>query len=547
MINGHKYFTSIVFILLLFLAAGCSDKATPESLEPLIELSEATDITRSEAILTGSITLRGSAHPSYVTLVYRAADTTEIKTVEGDPDKEKFTFLLTELTAGTSYECYLEVGTATARLESNTVCFTTVSYDLPSVATPTPLSTGPLGIIVKFRLLDDGGTRITGAGCEVRRAGASDSNIFHALYEPDEERYYVINITGLSPQTTYTITPFASNLEGEAYGQPLEYTTTNGIILHEPGVFRLLFGEGGDTEIDALTIAGEMNGDDFHYLRILAGAPSEITPPIYISDLNLTDVSIVEGGESYDSQHFTVNDHLTTGLLAGCSTLRNILLPNSVTVIERDALAHCLKLETLAISANVQKLLPSADCPDLRDIQVSGANRYFKSDQGVLLNMDGSEILWFPCGKKGDYTLPSTITGIGENAFAGTSITALIVPPTVKNISRGAFAGSSLREITLPDNLTNISEGMFQNCHDLTTVYLGTETTYIGNFVFDGTSIKDIFLSADYPPFTMEDTFMNGDSTIFNECTLHVPVGCKIIYRNHTKWGLFSNIEEYQP
>ncbi len=217
----------------------------------------------------------------------------------------------------------------------------------------------------------------------------------------------------------------------------------------------------------------------------------------------------------------------------------------SAIKLERDALARCAALRTLTVPAGIESLLPSVDCPLLEAIDVSPANQNYGSIDGVLFNSAGTEILWFPLGKTGDYRLPETVTAIGENAFYGTSITGLEIPASVTEISRGAFAGTSLETITLPDNLTNISEAMFQNCASLTTVKLGSGTAYIGNYAFDGTSITDMYLSARTPPYTTADAFYNRSFPFPAECTLHVPVGCKTIYRNHRQWGKFKKFVEF--
>ena len=196
-------------------------------------------------------------------------------------------------------------------------------------------------------------------------------------------------------------------------------------------------------------------------------------------------------------------------------------------------------------SAGVAELLPSAGCSALRAIEVSAANEHYTSVDGVLFNADITEILWFPLGKTGSFTLPSTITSIGENAFYGTSITTLEIPESVTNISRGAFAGSALTEISLPDNLTNVAEGMFQNCRTLTTVHLGRSTDFIGNYAFDGTALTDLYVAATEPPYASAQAFANKSSTITTGCTLHVPAGCRTIYCSHSKWKTFSRIVEY--
>lgn len=545
----RSYFIFLA-LLSLIISAGCSESTRPGTLEPIINLSEASGITRTEALVTATVDRRGAAKLSFLTLFYKEAESNDFLKIDGNLDSDEVAFRITDLRPGHSYTCHIEGGNATATLKSNTVSFTTVPNDLPKLSSPTPLSTGPLGIIVKFSILEDGGEPILQAGCEIKTTGSSEAHRVYVTSDNPGKGERQISLTGLTPQTTYTITPFAANSIGEAHGDPLEYTTKSSIVLQQPGTLSELFGNGTDHELENLTISGFMNGDDFRTLRIILGAPSKgdnSVSGIKARDIDLSDVSISEGGGSYDGSRFTVADELTTDLFADCKLLRNAILPNSATRLARNAFARCIALETLTISAGIEYLLPSSECISLRSIIVSEANSHFTSIDGVLLNQDATEILWFPYGKSGDYQLPPTITAIGENAFAETSITRLIIPATVTTIKRGAFAGSALTEILLPENITNISEGMFQNCSNLNSVHLGSGTEYIGNFAFDGTALNSLYLAADIPPYAMEDAFINGETTIFGQCSLYVPKGRKKIYANHNKWGKFTHIEEYQP
>ncbi|MDE6380856.1 MAG: leucine-rich repeat domain-containing protein [Muribaculaceae bacterium] len=548
----QQIYSFFVLIVAIIATSACSEHSSPDNPEPTILISEAYDITRTEATIKASIERHGTGL-SYVTLHCIMTDghgteDHEETTLQGDPSQSTAIFQLTGLKPGKSYSCHLEAGTRTAKLKTGPVTFTTIPNDTPSVSDITPLSTGPLGIILKFSILDTGGEDIIEAGCEIREAESRESRRILATTTgpyPDELH---INITDLTPSSSYSIIPFAANSIGETRGTTFEYTTTKSIMLESPGMLDILLGSDKAHALESITIAGYMNGDDFRTLRgFLGGSEERGDSRPKTADIDLTDVTIVEGGGSYDGQRFTVADRLTTGILADCSRLSNVILPNSIIEIESDALARCSALETLTIPARVEKLTPSADCNALKAIEVSGANIHFTSDQGVLLNADATGILWFPSGKTGEYLLPSSITSIGVNAFAGTSITTLIITSSVTTISRGAFSGSALTEIRLPDNLTNVAEGLFQNCTQLTDVYLGSGTEYVGDFAFDGTSIRDIYIAAEIPPFTKEDTFRNGDSTIFGECTLHVPAGCIKQYTNHKQWGSFSLIEEFQP
>lgn len=547
-----KQCSYIIYTILIsvMVFAGCSEGTHPDILEPVISLSEASDISRTEAKLIGSVDRRGASELSYITLFYGLAESDDLKMINGNPAEDNVQFYLTDLMPGHSYVCHIEGGTETATLKSNTIAFTTIPNDIPKLSSVTPLSTGPLGIIVEFSIIDDGGEAISEAGCEVRAAGSAESRRVYISNEKPAAGVWQLNITGLTPATTYTIIPFASNSTGEAHGEILEYTTQSSIVLQQPGVLASLLVSKLDLELEKLTISGFMNGDDFRTLRYILGAPVEddgILSGIKARDIDLSDVKITEGGEAYDGSHFTVTDELTTGIFTDCTLLQNAILPNTVTRLARNAFAGCTALESFIISAGIEELLPSSGCISLKAIEVSKANRHFTSIDGVLFNYEATEILWFPTGKNGDYQLPPTITAIGENAFVGTHITRLTIPASVTTISRGAFVGSALIEISLPDNITNVYEGMFQNCSNLNTVHLGSGTEYIGDFAFDGTDIKQLYIAADIPPYAMENAFTNGDTNLFGDCILYIPKGCKKIYANHSKWGNFSNIEEFQP
>lgn len=542
----HIYFP-IIFILSVLISAGCSENTRPDILEPVIELSEASDISRTEATLTVSIDRRGKAKITYITLFFSEATDGTLKEISGNPESNNLMFHLTELKPGENYTCHIEGGTATAKLISNTISFSTIPNETPKISAPIPLSTGPLGIIVEFSITDDGGESITEAGCEIKTAGTSDVRYTYIPEEQHDKGEWQIYIHELTPLTTYTITPFASNSIGKAYGEALEYTTKNSIVLQQPGQLSELFKYANDIELEPLTISGLMNGDDFRMLRTILGAPINFDgnpSGIKSSNIDLTDVMITEGGASYDGNRFTSADELTTDIFADCILLHSAILPN-VKRIARNAFERCKALETLMISAETEQILPSSDCIALKEINVSKANRHFSTIDGVLFNHEATEILWFPYAKSGEYQIPQSVTTIGENAFAETCITSLIVPSSVTTIKRGAFAGSSLKEIHLPETISNISEGLFQNCSSLTTVYLGSGTEFVGDYAFDGSDISDIYLAATIPPFANAYAFVNNIKPLAENCILHVPTGTKKTYQNHERWGTFNKIEEF--
>ncbi len=62
----------------------------------------------------------------------------------------------------------------------------------------------------------------------------------------------------------------------------------------------------------------------------------------------------------------------------------------------------------------------------------------------------------------------TTVTEIGENAFAGTAVTEVEVPATVTKICTCAFANcTELTSITIPSSVTEIAEDAFEGCTDI--------------------------------------------------------------------------------
>jgi len=109
--------------------------------------------------------------------------------------------------------------------------------------------------------------------------------------------------------------------------------------------------------------------------------------------------------------------------------LTSAIIPSSVTSIGVSAFSHCDELTTLAVS-------PS--------------NPSYSSVSNVLYNKAVTALLAYPGGKAGSFTIPSTVTSIGQDAFGGCSgITSVIVPSGVTTIGSDAFSDC--------DHLTSIS------------------------------------------------------------------------------------------
>lgn len=95
-------------------------------------------------------------------------------------------------------------------------------------------------------------------------------------------------------------------------------------------------------------------------------------------------------------------------------------VPDTVTVICGSAFDQCKKLTGITIGLGVKEMHFAAlgDCPALVDIQVASGNLYYKTDEdGILMSIDGKEIIKAPASLSGHYTLPKGVTILASHAF----------------------------------------------------------------------------------------------------------------------------------
>ena len=126
----------------------------------------------------------------------------------------------------------------------------------------------------------------------------------------------------------------------------------------------------------------------------------------------------------------------------------------------------------------------------LATINVSPENTvyYMNPDDGVLYNKEVTKILYYPLNKKGDFTLPETVTEISANVFTGRDFTTFTVGKNVEFIGEGAFAKClSLKEVVFEEgrekDLT-IDKLAFNDCTALVKVHLPEKTVSLGEKAF---------------------------------------------------------------
>ena len=94
-------------------------------------------------------------------------------------------------------------------------------------------------------------------------------------------------------------------------------------------------------------------------------------------------------------------------------------------------------------------------------------------------------------------SVPSTVTTIGEGAFAGnTTLQSIELPDSLREIGYNAFGDcTALISVTIPDSVTKVGPGAFKGCSALTLADLGAGISSWGSGVFnDCTSLSKVIV-----------------------------------------------------
>lgn len=540
-----KYRNHTLYIAALLALAACSSDK-PTYLEPHLSTLAATDITRTEATLHGVATVEGDTDMPQLNFSYGTSASMGQSSDALQVEHGNVALKLQGLKAGTTYYYMLQGTNGRTITTSNTMTFNTQPNVPPTIGKLNILSHGPMSLIVNFDISDDGGEPMTEAGCYFSLASAPEEKNKVTITDFDGKTGAMkLRIGNLQRNATYQLKPFAKSSVGETVGDAISYSTSDAILLAEAGELATLMGN-NLYEYTQLSIAGALNGSDLSCLRRMMGRDDDNgATPGKLTDVDMTDVHLTAGGVVGPYHHQAVENQVVTGLFAGCDLLSRIVLPADATTIEQDAFAGCTSLSEIEVPASVTSLVPSSGCSALKNIKVSSANANYRSQDGVLLNGDATQIVWFPLGKTGDYTLPSTITSIGNFAFKECHITKFNFPDNLKKIGQGAFMASWVEEVKLPASLQLISTGTFQDCKRLKKVHLGAGTNSISDYAFDQCPLTDLYVDATIPPICEEHAFSFRSGTSFvTTCTLHVPAGLKAKYRNNSSWKVFTHIVE---
>ena len=297
-------------------------------------------------------------------------------------------------------------------------------------------------------------------------------------------------------------------------------------------------------------------------------------------------------------------EHIPAYLCYNLTSLKNLVIGNSVTTIGNSAFSDCTGLTTVTWNArNVQDFQstggrPFSNCKNLTEFvfgeEVEHIPDYLCYKLTTLKNLvignsvtSIGEWAFHRCTSLTEVTIPNSVTTIGGLAFYScTGLQKVTIGNSVKSIGDKAFyfctdlktvtIGNSVKsigdkafyfcngltEVSIPNSVTSIGSGTFEDCTGLKTVTIGNSVKSIGSWAFSScTSLTAITIPNSVTSIG-DETFYNCRSlehvtskammppqiwvTTFDDyaMTLYVPAGCKSKYAEAEYWNNFTDIRE---
>lgn len=251
---------------------------------------------------------------------------------------------------------------------------------------------------------------------------------------------------------------------------------------------------------------------------------------------SLKSITIQNGVKSIESAAFS-----------GCESLSEVFLPNSITTI-KGLFGGCNNIKNIIIPEGVKEVNDFSNNPNLTSVILPNS----------LLRIGGFQ----KCTGLTSIILPTNLENINDYAFSGcTNLLSLSIPSKVSEVGLYAFQGcTSLETLTIEsgvgkigyyafsncEKLINVdldaewySNMAFDNCNEIKTVYLGSNTKRIEGIFKDCEKIEDVYCYATEVPH-------GGDSFTYSYIqyiTLHVPETSIEKYKQASyPWNQFKEI-----
>ncbi len=159
-------------------------------------------------------------------------------------------------------------------------------------------------------------------------------------------------------------------------------------------------------------------------------------------------------------------------LIAVAKTNESLSVPKGVKAIANGAFALCSGVSKLTLPATIVKV-------------ESGAldnTAWFKNTNDLVL---AGSVLYRFKGNASSVKIPANVATIGDGAFEGSKITAIVIPANVKEIGASAFKDCvALKNVAISNSIEEISTSAFNGCKALKNVVIPASVKVIAADAF---------------------------------------------------------------
>jgi hypothetical protein len=201
---------------------------------------------------------------------------------------------------------------------------------------------------------------------------------------------------------------------------------------------------------------------------------------------------------------------------ADCPNLAAASLPVSLTEIGDGAFSGDASLSSMTMGGAVNSIGIGilANCTSLQRIDVSPSNPVYCSVNGVLFDKDATDLLQYPVGRIGTYSVPNGVEYILDYAFCGSEgLSGIVLPESLQGIGNLAFFGClSIPAVVIPDDVLFVGIAAFAGCEALKNVYIGA-----GVLELDGLVLSDCPSLTGIDVSSGNMNYSSQDGVLFNE------------------------------
>lgn len=205
-------------------------------------------------------------------------------------------------------------------------------------------------------------------------------------------------------------------------------------------------------------------------------------------------------------------------------TIPSTILGHTVIAVRDHAYQNCSTLVSITLPPTIQSIGSFAftACPHLTSISISGDPYGYSSTGGVLFH--GNQLMVYPAGLSGNYTIPDGTTSIGPYAFGYSPMPLNVTfPASVTSIGDEAFfSRGAMTNIMLGGGVTTLGIGTFDGCNNLTNISVdaaNTNFSSVNGVLFDKSGKQlVIYPSGLTGPFTIPNGVTNIASYAFLQC-----------------------------